>query len=396
MSSSLASRKCCCDPTQLLCGSSDVASWPQTLDIVSSQTWIASRCEWADYDNTPCCYTTTFIGSEWTPSGCSGGQYPPYTSAFQVTQTVTRTVIGTLHKLPSPSIGYVGNDPSLVPASAQSVDVSWSVSVSGQGTKNLVVPRSFQATRANGDVYRFCYSCNAAEQVQSIHSDGGTIYPRVSLTCSSDETATCQSASFPPAPFARIRIDKQTNGSVGNPVRIWYPSNMWGVGDSPGPNDMLWPPIMGSCPTPTLVGYSGSDGVNIPPCDSTYSYEVCPSCGATIQSGLSSCWACRTPCVPHRGGVNPTFYPSPIGYGTSWVSVEGGIIGQYEMVDQHDLPAGSGWGNALGPACSICDESGASFACPTWNADPNWCHWSTLNSRHSFRMASTGSLGISA
>jgi len=410
----LITNNCCCDAS---CSLLENGEGPSTLQITSVQTWASVFCERNTRGpNMVCCWTTTNLPG-YDPPGCPGAGFNQYSvSQFTSTQTVTRTVSGTLYK-DSANNRYVGNFPAAVPESDGSVSCDWSVDVSGSGTKQQFLPNEqFFDRIGSANDYRLCFGCWDARPCATSYSDGGTIFPRVQLACVSSSAANCNS-SLPPDPvFGRLNIssgDPSSSGGLAQyPTRIWLPSS--NNNNPVGASEMAWPPILPDCPLPSLVNggpwQTPIDNFGSPPdpCPDS-SMSVCPNCGAVFPN-LASCWSCRTTCVPFQleYGPPPSFqflgrvWPSPVGYGTTWVPING-IVGSYRLIG-HSQELDSGWisgtdhgSDAWRGGCPICDGGEVDFSCPLpEQSDPSWCYWTDIyGDQGAFKMVASGSLTLS-
>jgi len=404
----------CCLNCGVDCTTIGAGTGPPILQIASTQTWVAVRCEQMTRGpNTACCWTTTNLPG-YDPPGCPGAGYDQFSdSEFTTVQTVTRTVTGTLYK-DAANDRYLGNVPAVISASDKSVEVVWQVTIAGNGTKQVFSPEEQYFDRVGGTIdSRFCFGCWGPETCTTSYTDGGTIYPEVFLNCVVTSQANC-GGQLPGSPtFARLQMESGVPGSTAGqyPTRVLLPNVQNGsVFD---PTDMPWPPIIASCPLAQLVnGGPWQSGVNEngnppDPCPDS-SMSVCPNCGQVLPNTGGTCWACRTECVPYHDVYGPpptsTFegrsWPSPIGYGTTWVPLKG-VLGSYRLLG-HSQELDPGWiaGTDHGShqwqgACIVCDDGQVDISCPLPdNTDPSWCYWELNGDKGAYKLVASGNLTI--
>lgn len=392
---SLVAQKCCCIPLDVNCNDPEVwAAAPDTVTIVSSQTWVGKWCRLGTHTaGAICCSQSTNLPG-YDPPGCPAGGAgfaANFTTEYSSTQTVVRTAIGTLHKhIDNLGYGrYVGNDPSRVAASDQSVPVQWEVDVVGGGTRPRGVSTEFVFTRvSDGLQYRFCTVCREAESGSFQHSDSGTIYPRIELGCIQSYLDPQCGTVVPSPPFGRVIMNERGGGF---PDRVVYVNGSGSSTSGVPAGAMPWPPILSGCPNAELVGAVSGDFYGNPApnagCGDS-SYQVCPGCGDVIP-GSGSCWSCRSSCVPSIGGK----WVSPIGYGTEWLSIGSDLIGQYAMAKYDDTDQIV----SVIPGCSICPPEGTSFECPSDPNESGWCYSVSSDQQYQYwsKLSATGSLSIS-
>ena len=405
----------CCLNCGLNCTTIGAGTGPPTLQIASTQTWVAVRCEQLTRGpNTACCWTTTNLPG-YDPPGCPGAGYDQFShSEFTTIQTVTRTVTGTLYK-DAANDRYVANRPGVIAASDRSVEVVWEVTIAGNGTKQVLRPEEQFFDRIGGTIDdRLCFGCWGPEQCSTSYTDGGTIYPGVFLDCVVTSETNC-GGQLPGSPtFARLNIGNGVPGSTAGqfPTRVLLPQVPNGTVFDP--TDMPWPPIIASCPLPELVnGVPWQSPINESgnppdPCPDS-SMAVCPGCGQTLPNLGGTCWACRTECVPFfdvYDEFNQNFqgrsWPSPTGYGTTWVP-EKGVLGSYRLLG-HSQELEPGWlsGSDHGSyqwtsvgICIICEDGQVDVSCPLPdNTDPSWCYWELNGDKGAFKMVASGNLTI--
>lgn len=258
---------------------------------------------------------------------------------YQNYQTVTHTVIGTLHKAAEslwPGTMYVGNDPASVALSNNSAPLSWSVDVTGSGQRfspvTVTIPQSPP------------FTCYEAVDFSPIHSDGGTLYPKIRVGCFTNYVSICETIPpVSPRPVMEIGtlidddLSNESNTATQWPLNVVYPgdSSIFPPSDTLDAQEIAWPPIIVGCPP-------GNE---------------CDGCGTVLGAG-PTCWSCRTTCVPRQVAASPAFL-SPIGYATEFVSDTSSISGPYRL------------GNVAGGLCGSCSGSTAMPDCDL--IDFSWC-----------------------
>ena len=321
----LLARKCCCEPAALPdCNGSLWASAPDTVSVSVSVTWKAITC-----------------ASETAPTvlGCPQAGYPGGTVYYRNYQTVTHTVIGTLHKAAEalwPGTMYVGNDPASVALSNNSAPLSWSVDVTGSGQRFVPVTVSIPPSPP--------FTCYEAVDFSPIHGDGGTLYPKIHIGCVTDYVSNCETvAPVSPRPVMTIGaydtddLSNESNTATQWPLNVVYPgdSSIFPPYDTLDSQEIAWPPIIAGCPP-------GNE---------------CDGCGTVLGAG-PTCWSCRTTCVPRTYAFG-FYFLSPIGHATKLVSEGTSIAGPYKM------------GDLAGGLCSSCDGPTAMPDCEL--QDLSWC-----------------------
>jgi len=322
MTSALLASNCCCTKPELpYCNGTTWAAAPATISVSLILNWRVRRCD-------------VQVGSAIV--GCG----PPVTAQWTSDQVVSQALSGTLYKAPQqswPQTMYVGNDPASEPLSDSSAAMTWSVSLIGSG--NRIVPVQMPGPPP--------YTCDGLAQTAPNHSDGGTLYPLITVGCVTGYDSQCEPVpAIPPLasrPLLRVvdsgigthnRLANTANSLPQWPVNVVYPGQVSAFVpiDTLDAQEKGWPPII----------------PNEPPNPNT-----CSNCSMQLQAGqYGTCWWCRQTCVPYHPTTQS--YLSPIGYGSEFVSETQSLSGPWRL------------GSVNGGLCSDCSAGSVQLpACPS-------------------------------